>query len=145
MSDRQQPVRIQIKFDQQKLTEEKDYKYISRYDDRFKGYLITIVFYKSGSYQPEYYFNLQRAGNIEVSNGPILFVVGEPLCTMVQVLSASAASNSLTLGQLFTLVFHCFDLNGNEITTNIDGLQARAVFTNLEMNDQQLFVEVDTL
>jgi hypothetical protein len=33
MGDRQQYVRIQVKFDQQRLIEEKDYKYISRYDD----------------------------------------------------------------------------------------------------------------
>ncbi len=43
-------MKIQIKFDQQKLSEEKDYNYIARYDDRFKGYLITIRFLKSGSY-----------------------------------------------------------------------------------------------
>jgi hypothetical protein len=64
MGDRQQYVKIQVKFDQQRLLEEKDYKYISRYDDRFKGYLITITFLKAGSFQPEYYFNLQRADNI---------------------------------------------------------------------------------
>lgn len=58
MGDRQQYVKIQVKFDQQRLIEEKDYKYISRYDDRFKGYLITITFLKAGSFQPEYYFNL---------------------------------------------------------------------------------------
>lgn len=129
-------MKIQVKFDQQKLSEDKDYKYIARYDDRFKGYLLTIVFYRAGSYQPEYYFNLQRAGNIEVSNGPILFVVSEPLCTMVKVLSVSLKEKEeLVMGQLFALVFHCFDLNGNEITSNIAGLQAKAVFTNAEMND----------
>ncbi len=50
MSDRQQYVKIQIKFDQYKLIEEKDYRFISRYDDRFKGYLVTIVMLKAGSY-----------------------------------------------------------------------------------------------
>ena len=51
-------MKIHIKFDQYKLIEEKDYRYISRYDDRFKGYLVTITLLKAGSFQPEYYFNL---------------------------------------------------------------------------------------
>ena len=50
VSDRQQYVKIQVKFDQYKLIEEKDYRYISRYDDRFKGYLVTITLLKAGSF-----------------------------------------------------------------------------------------------
>jgi len=57
LSDRQQYVKIQVKFDQQRLFEGKDFRYISRYNDRFKGYLITITFLKAGSFQPEYYIN----------------------------------------------------------------------------------------
>lgn len=65
---------------------------------------------------------------------------------MVKVLSVSLKEREeLVLGQLFALVFHCFDLNGNEITSNIVGLQAKAVFTNVDMSDQQLFVDVDSL
>lgn len=32
------------------LTVDKDFTYISRYDDRFKGYLITLSIMKAGSY-----------------------------------------------------------------------------------------------
>lgn len=58
VSERTSFVKIRINFDGQKLIEGTDYKYISRYDDRFKGYLITIQFFKAGSFKPEYYFNL---------------------------------------------------------------------------------------
>ena len=49
------------------------------------------------------------------------------------------------IGQLFNLVFHCFDINGKEIRQNIDGLQAKAVFTNLNLNDQLIFVDIESL
>jgi hypothetical protein len=74
------------------LIEEKDYRYISRYDDRFKGYLVTITMLKAGSYQPEYYFNLQKAEHIQVSNGPVLFVVREPQCIRIAVLSETGGT-----------------------------------------------------
>jgi len=43
---------IQINFNQAQLIEGKDYSYISRYDDRFKGYLISITFQSAGTFQP---------------------------------------------------------------------------------------------
>jgi hypothetical protein len=49
------------------------------------------------------------------------------------------------MGQLFTVVFHCFDIYGKEINHNIDGLKAQAVFTNLNMNDQLTFVDIEPL
>jgi hypothetical protein len=49
------------------------------------------------------------------------------------------------MGQLFTLVFNCYDLYGKEIKHNIDGLQAKALFTNINMNDQLTFINVEAL
>jgi hypothetical protein len=49
--------------------------------------------------------------------------------------NAGVNTNALMIGQLFNLVFHCFDINGKEIRQNIDGLQAQAVFTNINLND----------
>ena len=36
--------------------------------------------------------------------------------------NAGVNTNALMIGQLFNLVFHCFDINGKEIRQNIDGL-----------------------
>ena len=126
ISDRQSQVQIKLNFDQQKLVQNTHYSYISRYDDRFKGYLITIRFFKAGSFKPEYYFNLQRAENINVENGPIIFVVHEPQCISVKILSRSGVS--LSIGQLFTFVFQCYDINGNLIADSINGVKSQALF-----------------
>lgn len=61
------------------MNEGVDYSYLSRYDDRYKAYLITITFYRAGSYKPEYYFNMQPA-SVNIKNGPAMFFVDEPKC-----------------------------------------------------------------
>lgn len=52
---------------------------------------------------------------------------------------------SLLLGEQFTFVFHCFDVNGNPINSNIVGLEYFGVFTNTQRGDEQIFVPVDPL
>ncbi len=81
-------------------------------------------------------------------------MVREPQCVKIQVLSesgnvntnnAGVNTNALVMGQLYTMVFHCYDINGKEIKQNIDTVSAQAVFTNLNMNDQLTFVKIDSL
>ena len=68
------------------LSEGVDYKYLSRYDDRYKGYLITITFYRAGSFKPEYFFNMQSAV-VNIENGPAMFFVDEPICKGAKMLT----------------------------------------------------------
>jgi len=99
-------VQIQLKFEGQALTENEHYKYTTWFDDRKEAYVVEITFYTSGNFKPEYYFNLQLASSLSVVDGPLLFVVEEPICKSIVVTnSATTMATDLKVGEETHLLF----------------------------------------
>ena len=55
----QESVDINLKFDS--IIEGSDYSFTYRYDAILSAYVISLTFYKVGTYIPQYYFDLQQA------------------------------------------------------------------------------------